>query len=531
MQIKSMRLGTDTGKKRATLPELFLAKKLNALQISAMVLVLAGIFFLVYSPHFSSPFPLHIDEWYSIQQAMEISNGAFSFGSISNFQLGFDLFLFAIGKAINLILAYQFFPAIWAVISAAVLFFVAYNLTERNFLVSLLSMIFFGSVKSNNNITGLWFFTPLTFAIPFIFLYMFFFAKGLKEEKRKYLLISLGIMLFLVFVHALSVLFAVPILVLACLFNIKFVRKECLTFLLFLLVPAAGILFYSAFMKIGVWHGISEIVTLLQFSKYWAGPFVTVVNNSFTEIYSIMGYALAFSGALYIIAKKRKDFALYLVWPVYLLAAIGYYYLTGMSYLSPYIRNFYFFALGLPLLSALGMNYLFEIISSGIKRISVEGAGKKTMNFIKSGILAVIFSALVFLSYVNYYSPPASGVHSYIVSINSQDYQDLSYLLRFPPGNLVVPPNLMAAAYPVAGKNPVGYLFESQNPSIVADLIELSGTGNCTIRDSILSKYNISYYMTENPVNCNYTVLLSNNQNTIYYVGSSGIKNQSLTSK
>ena len=526
-----MKLGTDTGKKRATLSGLFLAKKLNALQISAMVLVLAGIFLLVYSPHFSYPFPLHIDEWYSIQQSAEIGNGAFLFGELSNFQLGFDLFLFAIGKVVNLILAYQFLPAIWAVISATVLFFVAYNLTGRNFLVSLLSMIFFGSVKSNNNITGLWFFTPLTFAIPFIFLYMFFFAKGLKEENRKYVLASLGIMIFLVFFHALSVLFAIPILVISCLFKIKFVRKEYKTFLLFLLVPIAGIAFYSFFMKVPVWQAFADIAKLLQFGKYWAGPIVTVVNNSFTEIYSLVGYALAFSGALYIIAKRHKDLALYLAWPVYLLASIGYYYLTGMSYLSPYIRNFYYFAIGLPLLSALGVNYLFEILGSGFRKINLEGVKRKTLNLAKHSIFILVFAALIFLSYLNYYSPPASGVHSYIADITPQEYKDLSYLSKFPSGNIIVPPNLVPAAYPVSGKNPLGYVFDNPPPSLISDLVALSMTKNCTFASSVIKEYNVSYLMTETPEDCNYTTILSNSHDSIYYVGGSGIKNKSLTSK
>ncbi|HTY43708.1 MAG TPA: hypothetical protein VMC80_00495, partial [Patescibacteria group bacterium] len=212
-------------------------KNLNIIKIILLIIILAGIFLLTYSPHLTTHFPIHIDEWHSIQQAINLANKTYSLGNISGLEIGFDFFLFIIGKLVNLILAYQFFPAIWAVISAAVLFFTVYSFTDRNFLISILSTIFFGSIRSDQNLTGIWFFTPLAFSIPFIILYMFFFAKGLREQKREYILLSLGLMMLLVFIHAISVLFAIPILILSGLFYWKFVKKEAWTFLLFLLIP------------------------------------------------------------------------------------------------------------------------------------------------------------------------------------------------------------------------------------------------------------------------------------------------------
>ena len=103
---------------------------------------------------------------------------------------GFVIAMIFIGffnpKAIvtNLVLFYKFLPAIWAVFSALALFFLVYKKTN-DFYLGILAIIFFASIKSNLNLLGLWFFTPLTFSIPFILLYIYFFTEGIEKRDNQ----------------------------------------------------------------------------------------------------------------------------------------------------------------------------------------------------------------------------------------------------------------------------------------------------------------------------------------------------------
>lgn len=495
--------------KRRKLPELFLSKKLNLLQVSLLIGVIIAISILVYSPHFYTPFPTSMDEWHAIQQAISISNKAYPLG---NFELGFDFFLYLLGRFVNLIFAYQFFPAIWAVISALVLFVTVYNFTDRNFPVSLLSAVFFGAIRSDQNLTGLWFFTALSFSIPFIFLYMFFFAKGLKEQKSKYILISLGIMIFLVFVHAISVLFAVPILVISCLFNIKFVKKKYQAFLLFLLIPLLGLVFYSIVLKTSLAESFLGAIKLVQFGSNWAGELVPTINNSFTEIYPIIGYVLAAIGILSIVLKKRKDLALYAVWPIYLFASIIFYKITGVSYLAPVQRNFYYLAIGLPFVSATGAIYIFESLFKLANKIRHSGRfNQKSVKKILGVILSVSLAATILVPYSHYF--PLNPT----VMIKYPNYLDLKFLSNFPYGRIIVPPVIVPVTQVISGKVPLGDYFSGANAAEVNAVDSFYNGNNCTLQESIIKEYNISYVLSGTPINCNYTAILSNPYDTIYY--------------
>src|SRR5690606_35896863 len=130
-----------------------------------------------------------------------------------NIESGFHFLLFLSSYLIDLVLNYKYLPALWATFSALTLFYLVYKKSGNNFYLGLLSIIFFASIKSNVNILGLWFFTPLTFAIPFIFLYFYLFTEGVEKENTKMVIGSLLIMIFLLPFHAISVLFSIPVLI------------------------------------------------------------------------------------------------------------------------------------------------------------------------------------------------------------------------------------------------------------------------------------------------------------------------------
>ena len=159
--------------------------KLTKTQLALITITIIALFLLIYSPHLKNPFPLHIDEWHHITESIKLEKGEYSKGDIAGIKIGFHIILLLINKITNLITIYKFLPAIWAVLTAITILATTYKLTN-NFTIAFFSLIFFSSLKSNVNILGLWFFVPLTFSIPFIYLYIYFFTRGLKIQNKNY---------------------------------------------------------------------------------------------------------------------------------------------------------------------------------------------------------------------------------------------------------------------------------------------------------------------------------------------------------
>ena len=167
-------------------------------------------------------------------------------------------------------------------------------------------------------------------------------------------------MILLLPIHAIAFLFAFPFLVIYCLFHIEYIKKEYKFFLSFLLVPLAGIIFFSLINNTNIFTAFLAVFKAIQFKHGWG---VVEINNSFLESYSLIGYLLAAFGAIgiFLFQTKPKKFIPYVILPLTLLIMIFFYRLTGTSYLSPYQRNMFYLAISMPILSAFGAYYLIEI--------------------------------------------------------------------------------------------------------------------------------------------------------------------------
>ena len=484
-----------------------------------IIIVLTFTFFLVYIPHLDYPFPRHVDEWHHITEAIKLEKGEYS-GGATGYRIGFHILLLLLSKITNLVLIYQFLPAIWAVISALVLFYVVYKKTNKQFSIALLAMIFFASIKSNVNITGLWFFTPLTFSIPFIFLYVYFFTEGIEKHNRKFILLSLAIMILLLFIHSISVLFAIPFLLIYSLFNFRYLKKEWKFFLIFLIIPIIGILFYKFIWEVPFEFLIRDLIKALQFKRGWG---VLELDNSFFELYSLMGYILAVVGLvlisrlyIYTIANqgsraKRevlifrhrenvKKYLAYGLWPITVLTSIMIYKKTGISYLSPYQRNLYYFALSLPILSAFGLDYLLKIVKKSIIRTSLTEVEKE---FLKRIFFVLIFIVVIFFTFKSYLKVP-SQVALYQV-IDNGEYQALLFLSNIPEKSVVMAlPRISEALYPISGHKPVAtYIFYGKR----ADAERFFLSEDCETRQQILDRYKVKYVLSKLKIDCGWKLI------------------------
>ena len=467
-------------------------------------------FLLVYTPHYNYPFPRHVDEWHHITEAIRLQRGGYA-GGVTGYRIGFQLLLLLLSKVTNLVLIYQYLPAIWAVFSALILFYVVYKKTGNQFYTALFAMIFFASIKSNVNITGLWFFTPLTFSAPFIYLYVYFLTEGFEKENKKFILLSLGIMVMLLFVHSISVLFAIPFLAIYFLFNFGFIKKERQFFSIFLTIPIIGALFYK-FMTKGLWKSlINDLIQALQFKRGWG---VLELENSFFELYSLIGYILVFIGLILVFTNKKilKKYLAYALWPIAVIISIIIYRRTGVSYLSPYQRNLYYFAISLPLLSALGLEYLLISAKEAINKMELPKK-KRGSSKIIGLVITIAIVATIFLTFKSYWYIPKQ-IDLYEV-INQNEYRAILFLSTLPKKSVVMAsPRISEALYPISGHKPVATYFFYGNRR---DSELFFMTNDCAVKEGLLKKYNIKYVLSEFPINCGWK-LIYDTGNYIYEI-------------
>lgn len=450
----------------------------------SLILALSIVFFLVYSPHFQNRFPLHVDEWHHIEESIKFQEGNYHWSTFS-FRIGFQLFLFLIP---NLILVYQLLPALWAVLSALVLFYVAYK-KSGNFWVGLFSVLFFSSIKSNVNIMGLWFFTPLTFSIPFIFAFMYFYSEGLEKKSKKFVLLSFLFMVILIPIHVISLSFAIPILLVYSFMHWRYILKEWKFFIIFLLIPLFILIFYNFVMSFPLKELFSKIISELVFEKGWG---VIELNNSFLEGYSFVGYFFAIVGVIYLSFYKKQHWA-YILWPIYLLLSIFYFRLSGLSYFSPYQRNFYYFVISLPFLSAFGLKCFIEIIKDYLPPF-------KKLKFLNKRNLILGF--IIFLSilpiYFNYYEIPR-GLEVYY-PLNDDINSALNFLKEYPKGVVMIPATNALAVYSISGHTPFTTLFFYGLENRKAEIAFYQS--DCFIKNAILDYFDIQYVFEDYDVGC-----------------------------
>jgi hypothetical protein len=465
-------------------------------QVYLLLAASIAVFLLIYSPHLDYKLPYHIDEWHHITETIRLKQGDYPGGTIG-YRVGFHLLLIIPSLFANLISIYQYLPALFGVISALVLFFITYKITNKNFFISLFAMIFFASLKSNTNITGLWFFTPLTLAIPLIYLYVYLLTQGLEKENKTFILTSLVIMLALIFIHPISLLFAIPFLIIFSLTKTKYLKKQKKFLSLFLLIPIIGIIFYSLMTKIPLTNTLGHLFSSLKFSQEWG---VFIWDNSFFELYSLAGYLLAILGVAGIfLLKKTKKYLPYLLWPATLLIFISIYKITKVSYLVPYQRALYYLALSLPILSALGIYYLIFLINTNIRKIKIEQHKIKT---IKKLVLIIISILIIFLAFRSYTVIP-EPLRLYKV-IDQNDYQAMLFLSAFPTSTIMSDPQTSVALFPITGHKPVATLSfygDRRDP----DIFFLSQ--DCTTRQEILNKHNVSYVLSKWELNCPWEII------------------------
>ncbi|MFA6422665.1 MAG: hypothetical protein WCV92_04675 [Candidatus Buchananbacteria bacterium] len=485
-------------------------------QYLLIALTAVVVFFVVFKIHLDYHFPYHVDEWHHISESIRLGNYGEYFqvlrmeqaNKFTGIEIGFHFFLFLFSFVFNLVSVYQFFPAIWAVLSILALFFVIYK-KSNNFWLAWLSIVFFASIKSNVNITGIWFFTPLSFALPIIFLYFYFITEGIEKYNKKYLLVGMALMLLLIPIHSISVLFSIPALIVYCLFHYKKVLKNSLFIYLLLAVILAGLLFYK-YVFGTTWLGIiPSIIYNVQFRYGWG---VVEDKMSLFALYSWIGYLLAVIGALFLIFKKEyKKYSIYLIWPIAVFCMMIIYRLTGVSYLSPYQRNLYYFIIALPFLSAFGFYSIIKWFLKIVDKIPLDIRYKYS---VRDLTIFFVSAGVIFITFFSYYYV-SKRFELYRV-VEKDDREMLTYLSQFPRSTVMATPMISTAMFSIAHKDPVGDLvFYGNRKDVEAFYLSQS----CDNPGKIIQKYNVKYIIAPFIIDCDFSQLVyKNNSNYLYRV-------------
>jgi len=66
--------------------------KLSKKQVIFLIIICAFLFLLVFIPHLTNPFPIHIDEWHHITESIKLKQGVIA-PDLAGARLGFHVFL------------------------------------------------------------------------------------------------------------------------------------------------------------------------------------------------------------------------------------------------------------------------------------------------------------------------------------------------------------------------------------------------------------------------------------------------------
>jgi hypothetical protein len=388
----------------------------RVMQAAIVCLIVLFTCFIVYSPHLDYGFPFHYDEWMhlkdtlkSIEKGQLIQDRAFSAHQESGFHMWLIPTIFMTG--VDIISYLQYLPFLFMGFSSLALFVLLKRLT-KSFSTAVFGMIIFASLKSNINVLGPWFFVPLTMAFPLIYLFFFSFVQGTKPGNEKFFVLAFVFLLSLFTIHFFSFLFIVPIVAFYLILNYRFVLRRWYIIAPTICLPLLGFFFTLTFFP---QMGVAGIV------KAVAGGYGII----YPPVWGIIGYAptyrisifygiLPFGLAVLGLFVSIRKFSIFSIWAI----SSGILFYLNMlvflqDFLIPYLRLIYPFLLGMVPLSAIGLHWLILKIR------------KIRLNFVSSGLAAILVVALSVTTYMNYYDiPPNLDIYRFI---HPEDIEALKY--------------------------------------------------------------------------------------------------------
>lgn len=320
-----------------------------------------------------------------------------------NLEPGFHVILSLFSKftPFDLILSWKYLPALFAALTAFTLYLFVKKVT-KHYWISIFTIFFLAGLKSNINVLGLWFFTPLTMALPLLFLTLYLSLISLEKQNRNYYILLTVLYILLAAIHPLSALFSLMILFTYLAIHWKIYKTQWKNLTLLLIPPLIMLLVFL----IADWKGAISSYAFIQnffiFKKGW-GKFEYLYQ--IPAFYGILSTLFAFVG---IFVAVRTQYQRILLPGVFIAAALTFLFAQkSFSIFIPYQRALYFLLLSLTPLSAIGLLTTARYFT------------QKNMKTL-AGILLIL--ALAFHYY--HYATPAEEFKLYHL-LTPKDYQAL----------------------------------------------------------------------------------------------------------
>ncbi|ODS37030.1 hypothetical protein BEH94_08250 [Candidatus Altiarchaeales archaeon WOR_SM1_SCG] len=549
----------------------------SLLLISTLVLV----FNLIYAAHWDYLYPYHTDEWENLAEAVAIMENHALLNKAPNckdikkkidLEIGSHIFLaelFLLTGA-DPVTTYKYLPALFAAISAFMLFLVV---KRYNFYAAILSMIFFASLKTNISIMGIWLFAPLTMSIAFIYAITFMFLYAIENKFASFLGASASL-LALALIHPISAVFVYMILSLYIILKfiyylfellkklllggdkkeMFFTWKNTTGFIILFLIPFISFIYFMAILSKGTTADTINwfITKFIIFPKSTGVSSLVYEPAYLPDIYGILGIGLAVIGILYIIYMRKKwkhsGFLIAAALTGIINLILFHFPGIGSSLLNLAAFPFRVFALNLTFnlpgnfailifyerfiyytmvfivpLSALGLYASASAVINACT-FAINIAKIKILNKIHRHIcilLCIAFTILVFTTVFSGYYDEKEKLYK---MITDEDYEAIKWIEENKGrGHVILARTEVSMAVYSISRNYVvaGTSHEDNCPGENVKDIHRFFMGNCNERTAILKKHDVDYVITDFEIPCNLKEIYRNEKNYIYEVNMS----------
>lgn len=464
------------------------------MKITLLCLVILINILLAYQPHFNYPYPLLTDEYNHISFGKHIVNEhKFPFTNpylaypekVVNLESGFHFFLAATFLVIpgEPVLYYKYFIILFMIINSLLLFYLV-MLWFKNYYSALLSVLFYGTIKSTGDLLVHNYFLPLTMGITLLLLSFIFFYKwenSRNNEKNnllnKYLIYLIITVLITILTYPPTLTFLAGVIFLYILstnhemhekFNLK--KRHFLTY--FAILSAITII-------------ISIVLMIyLNLTKYFIFPDTwTPIKAKYSPIFffGIIPSIFAFLGLWSIIKEHKNKIILY--WLLFSIIQIYLFYIFKFNILVPFARLFVFYLIGLTILAGMGVVFIFN------STINYFNKNYKNIGYIKLLTISLIL-ILILANYYFIFKNPLNPPHI----IDDKTYDALQFIKNnYHNGTIIIADSYIShAVYPITQGKILGIIGANLGggfPNINNELIYAS----CKRKKEIMDRYSKEY--------------------------------------
>ena len=493
----------------------------SALKTASVIAVLALNFTLVYSIHTGYKYPYIQSEWHHLAEGVKFvdSSGidhrdpyyrnSTTASDAGLLETGFGLLLAEILLLTGQkpVLVYPYLPAVFACVSALAAYAFTYRIT-KNHVIGLISMLFFAGLQSNINVTGPWFFLPLTLGFPFVYTILYLTTESAEKSKKAGYILAALALAALSLIHPWTTAITLPIIAAYFLTRPGLVKKNAAGLAALILTPL--LLLAYAYTNYGI--------SLEYLSKNFVIRGLNIPVKEITEpayllnVYGILPLILALAGIAYIVIRNKKKERIVALWAMLAASDILLFHAAGLTILAPYEAVLYYLMLALIPLSAIGLYKTLEKIDGRIRN-----------NTVTAILTIAALAAVAYTMFAPYYE---NGQDLYRI-IDNGSFEGLKWLEQNRGHHNVVlsRPETSSAIYPLTGNYVVSVL--GVNSSGLEDNRRFFRS-DCDGKKQIIIKHGVDYLFLkkDDRIGCDYARTIYSQKGVyIYEVDKNALEN------